>query len=87
MAVAKVIVGKYYGLEDPGNITTLENVFVSNVHFASQGEGEPVFYFDALQAKNVCVSNVCSLGGHALEKQNRPQPVSEPIRDENIRTE
>ena len=84
ISVAKLKAGYYQDVEDPLNVTTLENIFVSDVQYASEREGEPVFYFNAVKPKNFRVDRLSYPAAHPLEMHTRKQEDADSVIYENV---
>lgn len=86
IAVSKIKAGVHQEMDNPINVTKLENILVDGVNFASCREDAVPFFFDALTVKNFFVRNVNYPGG-SLTEYHRPQDGSEEVVFENIRAE
>ena len=78
VTVSRVTGGKHTDLENPENITTVENVLVDGVYFDSKQEDGVPFLTNNMQAKNVKVCNVHYSGDNLL-KTYQPREDSESI--------
>ena len=83
VAVAALKAGYYRDRDLDANKTVLENISVDGVYYNSEREGEPVFFWNGADPKNVTVRNVFHPASHPLERNERPAG-EEPIRFENV---
>ncbi len=84
VAVAALKACVYQDTDLETNVTRLRNITVDGVYYGSGREGEPVFFWNGLIAKNVTVRNVVHPASHPLEEYRRPQNGGEAIRFENV---
>lgn len=78
VSVSHVTSGAHKYLDDPNNISLLENILIDGVFFNSEQPDRVPFFFNNLKAKNVRITNVFSTAEEKI-KMIQPREDSEGI--------